>query len=149
MRYDFYRYPWFDKWLGFSGAIPEIYWNVYSNEQRYKFLCKRIQGLVEYASKMGTELNVQGDAIEELAQELADMSETFAEDFADYYKATICEWVNDHLDCIVGNAVRFVQFGLTDDGRLIATIPNNWDFLQFKTNMDADSEEFGKLQIVY
>ena len=149
MRYDFYKWPWFDAWLDFSGDIPDIYWNVYSEEQRYKFLCKRLQGLVEYASKMGVQLNLQGDAINELAEELAHLSEHFAEEFEDYYKNTICEWVNEHLDCVINNAVRFVQFGLTDDGRLIATIPNNWDFLQFKTDMNADNPDFGKLQIIY
>lgn len=147
MRYSWYHFPWFDDWLEFSGTIPDVYWNVYSEEQRYKFLCCRLQKLVEYASKMGVQLNMQGDAINELAAELASMKENFADEFEDYYKTRICEWLQENLACIVANAVKFVQFGLTDTGRFVAFIPSNWQFLQFDTIMAGD--DFGKLKIVY
>ena len=149
-RYGFYHFPWFDDWLEFSGAIPSIYWNVYSEEQRYKFLCKRLQMLVEYASKMGMQLNLQGDAINELAEELANFKETFADDFEEYYKQRICQWLNDNLICMIGQAAKFVQFGLTDDGYMAIHIPFNWDFLEFYTPMEYDNQEtYGKLCIKY
>ena len=147
--YAFNPVPLFDSWLGFSGSIPQIYWNTWSEEQRYKFLCKRLQMLVEYAETMGIAINANSDAISELANELATLEETFADRFEDYYKSRICEWLQDNLACIVGNAVKFVQFGLDDSGRLVAYIPSNWEFLQFSTSMDYSNDDYGRLAIRY
>ena len=138
----------FNAWIGFSGAIPDMYWNVSSDEQRYKLLCKRLQMLVEYAEQMGICINANRADIEELAAELASMKDDFADEFESYYKERICEWLQTNLDCIIGNAVKFVQFGLTDSGRFVAYIANNWDFLEFDTVMQAGND-FGKLKIVY
>lgn len=140
--------PLFNAWIGFSGAIPDMYWNVWSDEQRYKLLCKRLQMLVEYAEQMGICINANRADIEELAAELASMKEDFADEFEAYYKERICEWLQENLACVIGNAVKFVQFGLTDSGRFVAYITNNWDFLEFDTIMQA-GDDFGKLKIVY
>lgn len=149
MLYNFSPIPIFEAWLGFSGSIPDIFWNVYSEEQRYKFLCKRICMLVEYANKLGYQINKNGEAIEELAQELSDYSEKFADEFECYYKARICEWLNTQLTCLIGQAVKFVQFGLTNDGRLAIHIPTNWQFLEFYTPNEYSSPDYGKLCIKY
>lgn len=150
MIYNFSPIPIFEAWLGFSGSIPDIYWNTYSEEQRYKFLCKRIQMLVEFANELGININKNSKAIEELAEELASMKEDFANEFEDYYKARICEWLNTQLTCLIGQAVKFVQFGLTNDGRLAIHIPTNWKFLEFYTPMDYDDQTtYGKLCIKY
>ena len=149
MIYNFSPIPIFEAWLGFSGSIPDIYWNTYSEEQRYKFLCKRICMLVEFANKLGYQININSSAIEELAQELANFKEDFADDFEAYYKARICEWLNTQLTCLIGQAVKFVQFGLTNDGRLAVHIPTNWKFLKFYTPSDYDNPNYGKLCIEY
>lgn len=142
-------FPGFAGFLPFTPVQPNLYWNTESPERALAEFCRNLEKLIQYAESIGVNVNELRDYYENLQERMDTLEETFADEFEDYYKSTICEWVNNRLDCIVGNAVRFVQFGLTDDGRLVATIPNNWDFLQFKTNMDADSEEFGKLQIVY
>ena len=147
--YAYSLIPLFDMWLGFSGSIPDIYWNIESEEQRYIWLCKRLCKLVEYSNAQTQVINANSADIEELAADLASMKETFADDFEAYFKERICEWLLKNLDCIVGNAVKFVQFGLTNDGRFTAFITSNWDFLQFDTIMNHASADFGKLKIIY
>ena len=148
--YNWYLFPLFDAWLDGTGRIPEIYWNTYSEEQRYKFLCCRLQKLVEYAEKMGLQLNLQGDAINQLAAELASMKEDFADQFEPYFKERICEWLNQNLTCLIGNIVKFVQFGMTDDGYLMAIIPTQWEFLKFSPpSEDYDAPDYGALCIEY
>ena len=141
--------PMFDSWLGWSGAVPDLWSNVDSYEQAFLKICKWLGKLTEYAQEMGYEINASAGAIEALADELARMKVDFADEFEDYYKARICEWLQENLVCIVGQAVKFVQFGLDDSGNLVAYIPSNWDFLKFETSMDYASADYGKLAIKY
>ena len=140
--------PFFDAWLGFSGSIPDAYWNTWSEEQRFKWLSEQLCKLVEYSNCQTNQINANREDIEALAAELATIKEDFADDFEEYFKARICEWLQRNLACVIGNAVKFVQFGLTDSGRFVAYITDNWDFLQFDTIMQP-GEDFGKLKIVY
>ena len=150
MIYNFSPIPIFEAWLGFSGSIPDIYWNTYSEEQRYKFLCKRIQMLVEYVNELGITLNTSMEEIEALAKEILDFKTDFYENFDEYFKEHVCEWLNTQLTCLIGQAVKFVQFGFTNDGRLAIHIPTNWKFLEFYTPMDYDDQTtYGKLCIKY
>lgn len=141
-------FPMFEAWLGFTGSIPDAYWNVWSEEQRYLWLCNQLCKLVEYSNRQTEIINANTADIEELAADLASLKESFADDFEAYFKERICEWLVKNLDCIIGNAVKFVQFGLTESGRLQIFVTKNWDFLQFDTVMQAGSD-FGKLKIVY
>ena len=150
MIYNFSPIPIFEAWLGFSGSIPDIYWNTYSEEQRYKFLCKRIQMLVEYVNELGYAINTSMEEIEALAKEILDFKTDFYDNFDEYFKEHICEWLNEQLTCLIGQAVKFVQFGFTSDGRLAIHIPTNWKFLEFYTPMDYDDQAtYGKLCIKY
>ena len=141
--------PLFNAWLGFSGDVPQIFWNIQSNEQRYKFLCKKLCELTEYASMLGIEINADRAEIERMAQEITDFKADFAEEFEDYFKEKVCEWINVNLTCILSNAVRFVTFGISDTGRFAINIPTNWEFLRFSMDNDGDSPNYGKLAINY
>lgn len=148
MNYTYSAIPLFNAWLGWSGAIPELFYNVESYEQMHLNLCKWLSKLTEYAETMGYQVNANSRAIAELAEELFLLKDNFADEFEDFYKQKICEWLQDNLTCIVANAVKFVQFGLTETGRFVAFIPSNWEFLRFDTIMQP-GEDFGKLKIVY
>lgn len=142
-------FPGFHAFLPWSPVQPDLYWNTESPERALLELCRNVEKLIQYAESIGLNVNELEAFYNALLERMENLEENFTEQFEDYYKENICEWVNTHLDCIVGNAVRFVQFGMDEDGHLIAMIPNNWDFLQFKTDNDADSPDYGKLQIVY
>ena len=140
--YNFYNFVLFDNWLDFSGAVPSIYWNVYSEEQRYKFLCKRLQKLVEYVNKMGVELNLQADAINKLARIFEDFKE---HGFEDYYADQVKQWIDEHMEFIFDHVVKQVYFGLTLDGHFVAYIPDSWDDIIFDTGFDYDKDTYGRL----
>lgn len=149
MRYNWYRFPWFDDWLEFSGSIPSIYWDTYSSEQRWKFICCRIQKLVEYCNKMGMQLNLQGDAINELAQLMQDFIE---HGFDDYYKDQVAQWIDEHLEYVFDHVVKQVYFGLTYDtddpensGHFCAYVPDSWSDIEFDTGMQYGQFDYDRL----
>ncbi len=64
------------------------------------------------------------------------------------YDAMRLWWVSNAVD-LVGDLVRFVFFGLTEDGYFCAYIPSNWRDINFDTIMDFDDNNYGKLCIIY
>lgn len=145
--YNFYNFVLFDNWLDFSGAVPSIYWNIYSEEQRYKFLCKRLQKLVEYCNRLGIELNLQGEAINELAQLFEEYKE---HGFEDYYADQVKKWIDEHLAFIFEHVVKQVYFGLTEvdspySGHFVANVPDSWSDIEFDTGMVFGQFDYGRL----
>lgn len=67
----------------------------------------------------------------------------------DFTKDTFIEWVNTNMTDIIYQMVRFVFFGLDDDGHFVAYIPANWEFLHFDTLLDPVKPGFGHLVVYY
>lgn len=67
----------------------------------------------------------------------------------DFTKDTFIEWVNTNMTGIIYQMVRFVFFGLDDDGHFVAYIPASWEFLHFDTLLDPDKPGFGHLVVYY
>lgn len=67
----------------------------------------------------------------------------------DFTKDTFVEWVNTNMTGIIYQMVRFVFFGLDDDGHFVAYIPASWEFLHFDTLLDPDKPGFGHLVVYY
>lgn len=67
----------------------------------------------------------------------------------DFTKDTFIEWVNTNMTDIIYQMVRFVFFGLDDDGHFVAYIPASWEFLHFDTLLDPDKPGFGHLIVYY
>lgn len=148
MLYNFSPIPFFDSWLGFSGSIPDIFWNVYSEEQRYKFLCKRICMLVEYANELGIRINANAEAIEELAQQLAEIETP--EYWEEKIKPIITGWIDEHLEFIYDHTIKQIFFGLTDDGYFCAYIPESWaQEIEFDTGAIYGQFDYGRLILRY
>lgn len=67
----------------------------------------------------------------------------------DFTKDTFVEWVNTNMTGIIYQMVRFVFFGLDDDGHFVAYIPASWEFLHFDTLLNPDKPGFGHLVVYY
>lgn len=67
----------------------------------------------------------------------------------DFTKDTFIEWVNTNMTSIIYQMVRFVFFGLDNDGHFVAYIPASWEFLHFDTLLDPDKPGFGHLVVYY
>ena len=139
--------PFYNAWLGFSGAIPEMYWNIDSEEQRYKLLCKELCKLVEYSKELATGINANSDDIPALAAELAKF-ETPAF-FEANYKAIVDAWIASHLEYIYDHTINQIFFGLDDTGHLVAYVPDSWDDIMFSTPLDYSEPDYGRLVLSY
>lgn len=53
----------------FTPTIPKFYWDVDSQEQGIKQLCKTVQMLIDYLNEVAAQVNLDTDSIEELLKE--------------------------------------------------------------------------------
>lgn len=70
-------------------------------------------------------------------------------DKGDFTKDDFLAWVDTNMVDIIHEMVRFVFFGLDDDGHFVAYIPASWEFLHFDTLLDPDKPGFGHLVVYY
>lgn len=66
-------------------------------------------------------------------------------DYVSLYLDALINWIDKNIQQLVGRIVKYVVFGLTDDGYFTAWIPESWQFIQFDTSMDMDNELYGHL----
>lgn len=69
--------------------------------------------------------------------------------YASLYIEAMRKWIAENLVEIVGQIVKFVWFGLDDDGHFVAYIPTSWRFLTFDMVADPDSPDYGRLLLSY
>lgn len=69
--------------------------------------------------------------------------------YASLYIEAMKDWIAENLINIVGQIVKFVWFGLNDDGHFVAYIPTSWRFLTFDMVADPDSPDYGRLLLSY
>lgn len=67
--------------------------------------------------------------------------------YIDVYIGALSDWIDNNLQQLVAKTVTYVTFGLTNDGRFCAMIPETWDFIQFDTCIQPQSPLYGHLMI--
>lgn len=134
--------PRFSFWDPGTWAIPKLYWDAFSQEQRIHAICKQLAKIIGYADYISNQVNENAADI----AELQDMFEKFMESgFDDYYAEQIEKWVNDNLGYLYETLIKLVYFGLTDDGHFIAYIPESWNDIFFDTGFDYSLDTYGRL----
>ena len=128
----------------FTPSIPKFYWDVDSQEQGIKQLCKTVCMLIDYLNQVADQVNIDTDAIAELKALFQKFQES---GFDDYYRAQIEQWVKDNMENIIRDSIKMVFFGLTDDGYFCAYIPDSWSDLTFDTGMNYGTYTYGRLII--
>lgn len=144
---------WVARWFGFTDyvpTVPQLYWNVDGNEQRYHLLCKQLHKLVCYADMLGQKINIDHEAVDALEKEFEKFKES---GFLDYYEQQLADWINLHMPTLIAQAMKMVWFGLTDmsdeyPGHFVAYIPESWQDITFDTSM-TDDENYGCLILAY
>lgn len=135
-------FPPFGSWTAFEPAIPKLYWDVKSQEQRYFLLCKQLHKIICYLDCMGDHININHDEIEKLKE----LFKKFIDgEFSDYYKDLIDKWIQEHMPELISKAIKMVYFGLTDDGYFSAYIPDAWSDLTFDTGHVFGRTDYGRL----
>lgn len=133
---------------GATPNVPEFYWNVVSDEQRWKFLCVNLAALVDYANSFGAQIDANTTDI----ANLADQFEAFKESgFLDYYEKQLTQWIDDNVLTLWKTFASQVYFGLTDDsysggaGYFVAYVPESWSDIVFDTGAVYGLDTYGRL----
>ena len=61
----------------------------------------------------------------------------------------ISRWLMENAIDLMGELIKNVYFGLTNDGYFCAFIPQSWNWVTFSTVEDGDSELYGHLVLMY
>lgn len=115
---------------------------------------------LDWIIKKVKELIIQIDAMEEwkvtheaeYEQLKALYDDIMAGKFPDSIKKAFADWMNANAIDLVGELVKMVFFGLTDDGHFVAFIPESWDDITFGTSGLDDfpaGVEYGHLTLSY
>ena len=138
--------PPFAGFIDFVPTVPQLYWNVDSNEQRYHTLCRELHKLICYADFLGENLNITHEQVEALEAEFEKFKES---GFFDYYAEQLEAWINANMEGIISKAMKMVFFGLTLDGYFVAYIPDSWDDITFDTGAVYGESDYGRLILSY
>ena len=134
--------PYFGAFTVSPPAVPSEYWNVYSQEERIKWLACNVKKLIEYSDLLASSLNETDDELEKLYQEFEKFK---ASGFDDYYADQIEQWVRDNLAFLFTTLAKQVFFGLTSTGYFCAYIPESWSDITFDTGMNYGQFDYGRL----
>lgn len=132
----------YSEFVSTTPALPSIYWDVYSSEQRIKAMCRELCKLVDYANELGVYASVDHDRIDALYAEFEQFKES---GFADYYEQLLQKWIDENQRIIYEHLAKQVFFGLTDDGKFCAYIPDSWNDISFDTGAVFGRADYGRL----
>ena len=134
--------PPFWGFSAFTPTIPKLYWNVKSQEQRILNLFDLLNKLVCYCDKMGLQIDVNAQDIQEIRDYV---NEFLTSGFDDALAGKIAKWIDDHLQFIFTHTIRQVYFGLTQDGHFVAYVPDSWSDIVFDTGAVYGLDTYGRL----
>lgn len=132
-------------------VIPLVYDDSLSY---YELLCK----VVNYLNDMIDNQNVTNDIlikygrdIEQLKNDTKFLNDELEKikhgDYMSEYINALSEWIDNNLQDLVSRIVKFISFELDESGRLVAYIPNTWNFIQFDTIIDPNDPNYGHLTL--
>lgn len=118
----------------------------------YEVLCKLTEYIQTLIDQMGNYDNLT-EEIQQLQQEVNLVKEELDKvkngDYVSLYIESLAKWIDANLQEMVARIVKYIFFGLTDDGYFAAYVPDSWDFIKFDTGMVTDEETYGHLLLYY
>lgn len=134
--------PWFIKYPNQNDEIMNLDWII----SHFEEMLKDIKELKDWQLVH----QPQYEELLELYEEVkGDWDRFAAGDFPESTYEAMKKWWQENAVDLVGELVRFVFFGLTDNGYFVAYIPENWRDITFDTIMDPDSPNYGCLTLSY
>lgn len=131
----------------YTPVVPKLYWDVYSAEQRMKWLSMEWDRIEHYLLDLCNQTNQNSTDIEELQNQFEKFKE---HGFDDYYREMLERWITEHFVDIIETAIQVLFFGLTEDGYFCAYVPKNWSkYMVFDTGATYGADDYGRLKISY
>lgn len=147
MDFTYSFIPLFKFWC--QKIIPLVYDNSMSY---YELLCKVVEYLnqvIEQVDKNSAQIAINIQDIKNLTSELNATLEELEKvkngEYVNLYIDALASWIDNNLQELVGRVVKYIFFGLTDDGYFIAYIPDSWDFINFDTIIQPENPLYGHL----
>lgn len=139
--------PLFTFWC--QKVLPLVYDNSLSY---YEVLCKVVEYLnrvIQQVDSNNSQIQINTKDINQLKTELdlvqAELEKVKNGKYVSLYINALASWIDNNLQELVGRVVKYVFFGLTDDGYFCAYIPDSWKFISFDTIIDTTSPLYGHL----
>lgn len=139
--------PLFTFWC--QKVLPLVYDNSLSY---YEVLCKVVEYLnrvIKQVDSNTNQIQINTKDIKQLKAELdlvqAELEKVKNGEYVSLYINALASWIDNNLQELVGRVVKYVFFGLTDDGYFCAYIPDSWKFINFDTIIDTTSPLYGHL----
>lgn len=133
------NWPIYSGWTNFTPTIPKMYWDVYSQEQRIKWLCMQYSKCEQYLDYLAQLTNDWANDYTDEIQALLDELEKL---LTEGYEKAIDEWFEKEF---YRKLVKQVYFGLTLDGHFVAYIPDSWEDIVFDTGYNYTEDTYGRL----
>lgn len=114
------------------------------------WLIKQVKTNSEAIEVLEKWVNENNPTIEELVKFMKDLQNEYT--LPDGVKQAIYDWCRHHIEDLVGELVKNVFFGITDDGYFVAFIPESWDDIRFGTSGLDDfppGVDYGHLTLSY
>lgn len=105
---------------------------------------KEFDGFPAQIKNLQKQINSANGDIDKIEKYLA------SNEFINQNLSAIETYIQDNLPDIVSQYVKYIFFGLTDDGYFAAYIPDSWNFISFDTGVDpSNTETYGHLILKY
>ena len=119
------------------------------HELNLDFLLTNYKRLLDSLSELDTWVDEHEQEYEALKQMVDDLeSGRWSDEFID----SLLAWYRDNIVDIIGELIKQVFFGLTDDGYFVSYIPESWDDITFGTTGLDDfpiGVDYGHLTLSY
>ena len=141
-------WPWFAGFTESTPALPQLYFDVQTSEQRWKEICVWLKKLTEFSNSEAEKTADNSEAISEL-EKLLDAVKDGA--YADLYLDAIKQYIDANMISFVARIAQYAFPELIYDGetwRYSVVIPKTWSGLAFRFRWD-ESDNTVKLHLEY
>ena len=141
-------WPWFAGFTASTPALPQLYFDVQTSEQRWKEICVWLKKLTEFSDSEASKTAGNSEAISELEKLLSAVKNG---DYADLYLDAIKQYIDDNLIQFVARIAQYAFPELVFDGktwRYSVVTPKTWSGLAFRFWWDDDDNTV-KLALEY
>lgn len=133
------------------------FWDHYPDTNYHEINMNWFLHVAQYVKETADTMNEWKATHEKEYQDLKELVEALEKWIYDFSQGDIPEaileglkvWIDSNVQDLLSRNIKYVWFGLTDDGYFVAYMPERWQELWFDTVMDFESEYYGHLLIKY
>ena len=134
-------------------VLPAVFDDSLSYYELVAKVVKKLNEVIESNNELAGYVGTNARDIAQLKEDVefinSELEKIKNGQYTSLYIEAMKNWITENLINIVGQIVKFVWFGLSDDGHFVAYVPTSWRFLTFDMVADPDSPDYGRLLLSY